>query len=452
MARGPTSTPAGVLTVDGLQFKDLSRDGALQPYEDWRLAELCRARDLVSRLTLAQKIGLMTETSNVGSGTTDGSLSTSVQNAVVAGFTRQALARISAALTPAQTATSFNNLQELAESQPLGIPFVLTADPSHGFSMNLNAAGVMAMGGSINTGGTGASNLSALISQWPQPLGLGAINDPAIARQAGDAVRREFRGLGLRWELGPLADLATEPRWARVSSTFGENPVAVGTLVKAFMEGMQGVGDGGLKRGGIATTLAHFPGAGANQRGMDSHVTVGRYNVFPGNNFLGHVYPFRAAVAAGAAAVMPCYSIYRNQWTWDPLQVGAASSREIVTDLLGTELGFSGLVTSDWGVIAKAYGVENASAAEKGALFIKAGSHQLGQESAAVSIQLAFDAGLISAAEPDGAVADVAIIRIVARKGTYSGLDDGCRSRSTPRSRARRSTARPRGRRSAATR
>ncbi|MBS2025526.1 MAG: hypothetical protein JST92_24270 [Deltaproteobacteria bacterium] len=403
-----SSTPATILTINGLKFKDLSKDGALQPYEDWRLSDICRAKDLVSRMTLNQKIGLMYESSTIGSGSATGDLSASVITLVVTNNVRQALDRISTQFTAAQTAKYMNNIQELAESQPLGIPFIVTADPSHGFSMNINAAGVMAMGGASSTGGTGNSSLNGLISQWPQPLGIGAINDPAIAKMAGDAIRRDYRGLGLRWELGPQADIATEPRWARVNNTFGENPVAVANMVVPFIQGMQGVGDGGLKGGGIASTLKHFPGAGADQQGMDSHSVSGRYNVFPGNNFLQHVYPFRAAVAAGAAAVMPCYSIFKNQWQYDPLQVGSVYSKEIITDLLKTELGFTGMISSDWGVISsKNYGLENASNAEKGAAFIKAGAHQQGQDNSTTSILLAYQAGLINDAELDGAVAKI---------------------------------------------
>ena len=418
VAHYASSTPAGVLTVDGLKFKDLSKDGKLDPYEDWRLNELCRAKDLVAKLNLDQKIALMTEVSNIGSGTADGSLSPAIQTlikdrpagATSGGYLRQALDRVTNTLTPLQTATFMNNIQELSESQQWGIPFVVTADPSHGISMNIDGSTTgtaMAMGAASNTGGTGARNLRDLISMWPQPLGIGAINDPNITKQAGDAVRKEFRGLGLRWMLGPQADIATEPRWARMNNTFGENPVAVGAMVSYYMAGMQGEGDGGLKFGGVATTLKHFPGAGAELQGMDSHTFTGRFNVFPGNNFLQHVYPFRAAVAAGAAAIMPCYSIFKNQWTWDPLQVGAAMSKEITTDLLKTELGFSGMISSDWGIIGKAYGVENASAAEKGALYIKAGGHQLGLDAASASIQLAFQYGLITQAELDNAVTKI---------------------------------------------
>ena len=415
IAKNASSTPAGVLTIGGLKFKDLSKDGNLDPYEDWRLSEICRAKDLTSKLNLAQKIALMTEVSNIGSGTLDGSVSANIATSITTGNLRQALIRISNTIPPASVAKFLNNLQELSESAQWGIPFVVTADPSHGISHGMvtggsatstPAFGSVGIGGASNTGGTGSNHL-AILSAWPQPYGIGAINDPAIAFQAGDTVRREYRGMGLRWELGPQADIATEPRWARVNNTFGENPVAVGTMVAAFIQGMQGVGDGGLKGGGIAATLKHFPGTGPDQGGLDSHSAIGRFNVFPGNNFMAHVYPFRAAVAAGAAAVMPSYSIYKSQWQWDPLQVGASMSKELITDLLKTQLGFTGLVSSDWGVIGKAYGVENATNAEKGALFIKAGSHQLGAESASGNIQLAYQSGLISDDELNNAITKI---------------------------------------------
>ena len=440
VAKNASSTPAGILTVNGLNFKDLSKDGKLDAYEDWRLSDICRAKDLTAKLTLAQKIGLMTEVSNIGSGSIDGGVPINVASLITdtlidggtPQYVRQALDRVATSingtpLTAALTATYMNNIQELSESQQWGIPFVVTADPVNGFAMNVYNTVVdggtgtladggtgqinimvsnMGMGAGSNSGGTGNGSLNGLISQWPQPLGIGAISDPVVAQQAGDAIRQDYRGLGLRWMLGPQADIATEPRWGRVQNTFGEDPYAVSSMVTPFMNGMQGQfgTEGGMKHGGIATTLKHFPGAGAEAGGLDSHSALGRYNVFPGNNFMQHVYPFRAAVAAGAAAVMPCYSIFKGQYTYDPLQVGAADSKELMTDLLRNTLGFNGLITSDWGVIGKAYGVENTSTVQRGALFIQAGSDQLGAESAAGNIQLAFQTGLITQAQLDNAI------------------------------------------------
>ena len=170
--------------------------------------------------------------------------------------------------------------------------------------------------------------------------------------------------MGFRWQLGPMADSATEPRWARNQSTFAENPLRAAVHTQASISGFQNYGGEGGLRNGIAATMKHFPGAGPNQRGMDSHSYDGRYNVFPGNNFATHLLPFQAAVDVGVAAVMPCYSVYKLVIDGrssvpvpeDPYQVPAGFSPALMTDILKTQMGFTGMVTGDWGTSGDPYG------------------------------------------------------------------------------------------------
>ncbi|MDP1918962.1 MAG: glycoside hydrolase family 3 N-terminal domain-containing protein [Myxococcales bacterium] len=374
------------LMVDGKEFKDNNGSGALDPYEDWRLAEACRARDLVSRMTVPQRIGLLSEGSTIGGGTADGVLAAGTISNIQTLHLRQALIRLGAR-SGRELAVYLNNVQKLTESLPHGIPFVVTADPVHGFGLSTNAT-------------TGVQTLSAptVVSPWPYPMGLGAANDLTLTRLYGDTVRREFMGMGFRWQLGPMADLATEPRWARVQNTFGENAHAVGNHTRACIEAFQAQGQGGLKSG-IAATIKHFPGAGANEDGMDSHSRPGRYNVYPGNYFEYHQVSFRAAFTAQPAAVMPCYSIFRGQLDYNPEQAGAAFSRGLITNYMKEALGFSGMVTSDWGTIGgTSWGVESLTPQQRAAQFLRAGSHQFGSDSVTV-MQQAFDQGLVTEAE-----------------------------------------------------
>ena len=378
------------ITVDGLEFKDLSGNGTLEPYEDWRLPEICRARDLAVRMTVPEKVGLMSEGGTIGSGTADGVLSETTTTRITEGFVRQALIRLGQR-SGAELAVYLNNVQKLCEAQPWGIPFVVTADPVHGFGMSTNAV-------------TGAQSVSGsnVVSPWPYPMGLGAINDEAVTRLYGDTVRREFMGMGFRWQLGPMADLATEPRWARVQNTFGENAFHVAKHTRACIQGFQGYEQGGLKNG-IAATMKPFPGAGPDEDGKDSHSRPGKFNVYPGNNFEYHQIPFIAAIEAGSAAVMPCYSIFKGQTEFDPEQVGAAYSDGLITRYLKQTLGFDGMVTSDWGVIGgTAWGMESMTQPERAAKFIKAGSHQFGNDSSSY-IQVAYDQGLLTEEEINGA-------------------------------------------------
>jgi beta-glucosidase len=380
-------TGKAVLTVGGLQFKDLNGNGSLDRYEDWRLLEICRAQDLVSKMNVRQKIGLMSNSSYLGTGTADGSIPTNVSDLIVNDHVRQALIRFGTR-TAQELAVYLNNVQELCETQPLGIPFAVNADPAHSVSFQTQASG--------------ANTLSVpfVFSAWPQTLGLGAINDAAVTHLYGDTVRREFMATGFRWQLGPMADLASEPRWGRVPGTFGSNALSVANHVAACVEGFQGSADGTI-RNGIAATMKHFPGHGANEDGKDAHTSAGRFIVFPGDNFLYHTIPFQAAIDVGVASAMPCYGIYKEQWEYDPLQVGAAFSREMITALLKEEMGFTGMVTSDWTTMSwTPWGVENLTQPQRAAMFVRAGSHQLGSDSYTI-VQDAYDLGLLTEDEID---------------------------------------------------
>lgn len=376
------------LTVNGLTFKDNNGNGKLDPFEDWRLPEICRARNLVTEMTVPEKIGLMGEGGTIGSGTTDGTISTGTMTNLKTLHLRQALIRLGT-ISARQLAVYLNNIQRVVEGEPHGIPFLVTTDPVHGITLTTNATtGVQ----------TNASAGFNVVSPWPQPMGLGAINDLEVTRLYGDTVRREFMAMGFRWQLGPQADVATEPRWARTQNTFGENAYAVANHARTCVEGFQGVGKGGLKNG-IAATIKHFPGAGADQGGMDSHSRPGRYNVFPGNNFRYHQISFQAAIDAQPAAIMPCYSIFKGQVDYEPEQTGAIYSHSLITNYLKTDMGFNGLVTSDWGTIGgTAWGVEALTPPQRAALFLRASAHQFGSDSVTI-MQTAYDMGFVNEAQ-----------------------------------------------------
>jgi beta-glucosidase len=373
------------ITVEGLKFRDLNGNGALDKYEDWRYSSICRAKDLVTKMTVPQKVGLMSESSSIGGGNKEGVIDSAV-DAVAFQQRRQSLIRFSA-ITGEDYAKYMNNIQAMCEGLPLGIPLATTADPVHFVTQSTDG-----------TSGAQSFSITSTISQWPNPMGFGAINDENVTWQYGDTVRREFRSMGFTWQLGPMVDIATEPRWARFITTFGDNPQAVAKHGAACIRGFQGSD----LRTGIAATMKHFPGAGADDDGKDSHNAFGRWNVFPGDNFEAHQIAFIAAIDAGAAAVMPCYSIFKGQYEYDPEQVAAATSKGLITDYLKNTLGFDGMVTGDWGVISKGFGLEALDYPERAAWFVKAGSHQLGSDSHTI-IQAAFDQGLLTETEINGA-------------------------------------------------
>lgn len=409
----------GTLTVDGLTFKDSNGNGELDAYEDWRLREICRAQDLVSKMTLDQKIGQMGEGSRFGSSGEDFDCASGAEEQLVATnrlddlvetHRRPALIRVGQSAR--EYAIYLNNLNEVAEGLPLGVPVVITTDPSHGLRMESSES----CGRRCTQPGPQNVSGNDSFADFPSEWGFGAINNQNLTREAGDIIRKEFMAMGFRWQLGPMADSATEPRWARNQSTFGENSVTAAIHTRAWVSGMQNYGceEEQCLRNGIAATMKHFPGAGPNQDGMDSHSYDGRFNIFPGNNFQQHLMPFQAAVDVGVAAVMPCYSVYKREINGvltpieeDPYQVPAGFSPALMTDILKTQMGFTGMATGDWGTSGDPYG-NNAglTTAQRAANWLKAGSHQWGSDDVNY-FRDALDQGYIDESHIDEAVGKI---------------------------------------------
>lgn len=220
---GARSAP--VIEQRGFRFKDLNRNGVLDAYEDWRLSPAKRARDLVARMTLEEKAGLMMHgTARTGGALGVAGVGTQYDPAVTGKLIREA--HVNSFITRLGGAPSLaaenNKLQEIAEATPLGIPLTISTDPRNHFQYVL-----------------GASAQSARFSQWPETLGLAATRDPALVRRFADIARQEYRAVGIQETLPPQADLATEPRWARINGTFGEDADLAQKLVRAYVEGFQ---------------------------------------------------------------------------------------------------------------------------------------------------------------------------------------------------------------------
>ena len=402
-----SSRSAPILTVDGLQFRDLDRDGRLTPYEDWRLTPKKRAADLMGRMTFEQKAGLLVHGTLPVSGTSyrvdlEGGLTDLIGQRKMTTF----ITRLST--TPSNIASANNLVQEIAELQPLGIPVVISTDPRNGFSV--------AAGQTVTRVGTTA---------MPDPTGLAATSDPALVRQLADIVRQEYRAVGITEALSPQADIATEPRWARINGTFGSDPENASTFVEAYVEGMQ-AGSKGLSSKSVATVTKHWVGYGAAENGFESHYYFGRYATFPGNNFAKHLVPFKGSFKANTAGIMPTYSILKdlvyNGTTVE--QVGAGFNSFLLQDLLRDEYGFKGVIVSDFGIIgtctprclvnrppashiggdwgsAKPWGVESKTVLERFALSINAGVDQIGGSNVPSYVGQAVQQGLLTTARVD---------------------------------------------------
>ena len=341
-----------VLEVGGLKFKDLNKNGKLDVYEDWRKPVDARADDLVSQMTLEEKAGLMVSpTLTMGA---DGAVNEEsrpmpnpfggpawslpgTSEAVLKMHSRQFINR--ANTSPRTMVTWLNGVQQIAESSRLGIPAFFVTNPRNHLGGAM-VVGIEEAGGSF--------------SQWPGTLGLAATRDAALVEEFSRIAAEEYVAVGIRGAYHPQMDLATEPRWARISGTFGEDADLTSEMVRAMLRGFQGKTLGPKS---VALIVKHFPGGGPAIQGQDSHFEFGKYDVYPGKNFDYHVKPFKAAIDAGAVAIMPYYSIPKDI---TPEQVGMSYNKAIVTDLLRDRLGFKGIVNSDSGITTSmVWGVEN---------------------------------------------------------------------------------------------
>lgn len=404
---GPTlgysaSSGVQILEQDGLFFKDLSKDGKLDKYEDWRLPAEVRAKDLASKMTVEQIAGLMLYSSHQNvpaasggwfAGTyrgktyeESGAKPWEMTDEQMAFLAKDHLRHILvAAVESPEVAARWNNeVQAFVEGVGLGIPANNSSDPRHGSetSSEFNAG----------SGGT--------ISMWPETLGLAATFNPEVVKRFGEVASKEYRALGLTTALSPQIDIATDPRWFRFNGTFGEDSKLATDMARAYVDGFQSSeGESELADGwgydSVNAMVKHWPGGGSGEAGRDAHFGSGKYAVYPGNNFAEHLLPFVDGAfkldgkTGMASAVMPYYTISTDQ---DPVyheNVGNSFSRYLVKDLLRDQYGYDGVVCTDWMITAdetsrdeflsgKSWGVEGLTVAERHYKALMAGVDQFG--------------------------------------------------------------------------
>ena len=353
----------------------MAADSAGEAEHDYRNPELSvaeRVEDLLGRMTLAEKAGLLFQTMIVvGSGDLSEASSAFRVNSAEHMIKNQLLTHFNVVRTAdnaRELAEWQNRLQQLAAGTRLSIPVTLSTDPRNHFTENV---------------GTAAT--AGAFSQWPETLGLAAIGSAELVERFADIARQEYLAVGLRLALHPQIDLATEPRWSRISGGFGEDADLTSKLVQAYIRGFQCEKLGPQS---VSTMTKHFPGGGPQLDGEDPHFAYGREQVYPGGNFDYHLEPFRAAIAAETAQMMPYYGMPIGT---DYEEVAFGFNKAIVNDLLRGELGFDGIVCTDWGLItdttilgqpmpARAWGVEHLDEASRVEMILDAGCDQLGGE------------------------------------------------------------------------
>ena len=346
----------------------------VQPYQDSSNSVENRVEDLLARLNVQDKAGLMFHDIIVmGPGgqliSSDNPFGRPATEAAIRDMRLNHFNLAGPVDDVRELVAWHNRVQELALATGPGIPVTLSTDPRHAFSNN-----------------PGTEALAGAFSQWPQSLGFAALGDADSIQRYADIARQEYLAAGLRVALHPQIDLATEPRWSRIGMTFGEDADLTARLVTAYVRGFQGSQLGPTS---VATMTKHFPGGGPQKDGEDPHFAYGREQVYPGGKIEYHLKPFRAAIAAGTSQIMPYYGMPVGT-DWE--EVGFAFSHGVITDLLRNELGYDGIVCTDWGLIsdsvimdqpmpARAWGVEHLSELDRAQKIIDAGCDQFGGES-----------------------------------------------------------------------
>ena len=356
-------------------YRDLNKNGKMDVYEDPKQLVEARINDLLKQMTIEEKAGMMFI--NGARVNDDGSIEDKPAQGMFA-FAPNGLElmrekkmnhfNLWAVPSPEALAKWYNRMQKYAEdSTRLGIPITIASDPRNHFSSNIFAMSAKSF------------------SQWCEPLGLAAIGDEKLTREFADDSRQEYVATGIRESLHPQIDLATEPRWPRISGTFGEDANLSAKMARAYILGFQGEKLGPTS---VATMTKHFPGGGPQKEGLDPHFPFQKGQVYPGKNFNYHLIPFEAAFAAHTAAIMPYYGVPMDE---GHEHVGFSYNKGIITDLLRKKYHFDGVVCTDWGLVtdanmggivwpARAWGVENLSPEERMKKIIDAGVDQFGGE------------------------------------------------------------------------
>ena len=384
---------ASIINEGGIIYRDLNKNGKLDIYEDSTKPIDLRVEDLISQMNIDEKAGSVFI--NMIGVSKDGTimdiptfndpfsfLMDSSSEMIIKMKMNHFNTR--AAHSKENMLKWYNSIQKVAEQTRLGIPITIATDPRHGVPTEF-----------------GASIYTPYFSKWPSALGMGAIGDSILVQEYARIVREEYSAIGIKVALGPMADIATEPRWTRIDGTFGENSIINAKLTAAYVKGLQG---DSINKNSVISMVKHFPGSGPVGNGKDTHFPPG-IQLYKGKNFEEHLIPFQAAFEAGAASVMPTYSILKGVTSQD---IGASFDKEIITGMLRNRFNFNGIICSDWGLItdkrvmgilfkpASAHGVENLNTDERIKKIIDAGVNLIGGESLSIELSRLIKDGEIS--------------------------------------------------------
>lgn len=309
-------------TAAGLTGTSAGADEKL-PYEDPSLPVAQRVEDLLGRMTLADKVGQMTQTERFQVFDDESPITTYRLGSILSGG-----GSTPAENTPEAWADMVDRFQRAALATPLHIPLIYGVDSVHGHGNLLGA------------------------TVFPHNIGLGATRDPGLVRRIAHVTAEETRASGPQWTFSPCICAARDDRWGRTYESFSENPSLVERMETAI-DGYQGRRRGKLDDPDrVLATAKHYAGDGDTEYGtaagdykIDQGIAITSREAFWRNSLRQYV---PAVQDHRAGSVMPSFSSV--DWTEDgvgnPIKMHA--NRDLIEGVLKRKLGFGGFVISDW--------------------------------------------------------------------------------------------------------
>jgi beta-glucosidase len=309
-AKAPAETPQVVIDAHGL------------PYLNSRLPVKKRVADLLSRMTLAEKTGQMTQAERGAVGTGADITADDLGSLLSGGGSTPT------PNTAEAWAKMIDSFQLRARATRFQIPLIYGVDAVHGHN-NLVGATIM-----------------------PHNIGIGATRDPGLAQRTGAVTAAEVRATGIPWDFAPCLCVTRDERWGRSYESFGEDPALVESM-ETVIQGLQGARSGkDLDRNDkVLATAKHFLGDGGTAYGSS---TTGTYTIDQGVTTVTrqqldavHLAPYKSAVDRGVGTVMPSYSSLDVVGDGlGPVKMHARA--DMINGVLKQRLGFDGFVISDW--------------------------------------------------------------------------------------------------------
>ena len=267
--------------------------------------------DCLSKMTLAEKVGQMTQ-ANKGALATNSDIATYFLGSLLSGGGEGP----GGGNTASEWADMYDNYQNIAVGSRLGIPLIYGVDAVHGHN-----------------------NVSGTVI-FPHHIGMGATRNTVLMQQAEDVTRQEVLGTGMNWAFAPCVCVPQDERWGRAYEGFSEDTALVSALGVASIKGLQGAS---LGTNSVLATAKHYMGDGGTSYGTgDAGYLIDRGNTQVSEAVLRaiHLPPYQSAVANNVGSIMVSYS------SWNGTKMH--SNSYLITTVLKGELGFKGIVVSDW--------------------------------------------------------------------------------------------------------